>query len=36
MKPTRPGIVLVVVPTHKTCRRQAIGVLGAFTPPVTG
>ena len=35
MKPSRPGIVLVLVPTHKTCRRQAIGVLGAFTPPVS-
>ncbi|TMK34631.1 MAG: DUF11 domain-containing protein [Actinobacteria bacterium] len=36
VKPGRPGILQVLVPTHKTCRRQAIGVLGAFTPPVTG
>ena len=36
LKAGQPGILRVLVPTHKTCRRQAIGVLGAFTPPVTG
>src|SRR2546427_1620108 len=36
VKPARPGILQVLVPTHTTCRRQAIGVIGAFTPPVTG
>jgi hypothetical protein len=32
----RPGILQIRVPTHATCRRQRIGVLGVFTPPVTG
>jgi uncharacterized repeat protein (TIGR01451 family) len=31
-----PGILQIRVPTHKTCSRQRIGVLGVFTPPVTG
>jgi uncharacterized repeat protein (TIGR01451 family) len=31
-----PGILQVRVPTHSTCRTQRIGVLGVFTPPVTG
>ena len=34
--PTRPGILLIRVPTHATCNRQRIGVVGVFTPPVTG
>jgi uncharacterized repeat protein (TIGR01451 family) len=32
----RPGILQIRVPTHSTCRRQRIGVVGVFTPPVTG
>jgi uncharacterized repeat protein (TIGR01451 family) len=32
----RPGILQIRVPTHATCNRQRIGVLGVFTPPVTG
>jgi uncharacterized repeat protein (TIGR01451 family) len=31
-----PGILQVRVPAHATCRTQRIGVLGVFTPPVTG
>jgi hypothetical protein len=34
--PARPGILLIRVPTHATCNRQRIGVVGVFTPPVTG
>ena len=34
--PSRPGILLIRVPTHATCNRQRIGVVGVFTPPVTG
>ena len=30
------GILLIRVPTHATCNRQRIGVVGVFTPPVTG
>jgi uncharacterized repeat protein (TIGR01451 family) len=32
----RPGILQIRVPTHATCNRQRIGVLGVFTPPGTG
>ena len=31
-----PGILQIRVPSHSTCTRQRIGVLGVFTPPVTG
>jgi hypothetical protein len=31
-----PGILQVRVPAHATCRTQRIGVVGVFTPPVTG
>jgi uncharacterized repeat protein (TIGR01451 family) len=31
-----PGILQIRVPNHSTCNRQRIGVLGVFTPPVTG
>src|SRR5882724_6515540 len=31
-----PGILQIRVPSHATCRTQRIGVLGVFTPPVTG
>jgi uncharacterized repeat protein (TIGR01451 family) len=31
-----PGILQIRVPAHATCRTQRIGVLGVFTPPVTG
>ena len=34
--PSRPGILQIRVPTHATCSRQRIGVVGVFTPPVTG
>ena len=34
--PRRPGILQVRVPNHATCNRQRIGVVGVFTPPVTG
>ena len=34
--PARPGILQIRVPTHATCSRQRIGVVGVFTPPVTG
>jgi len=33
---SRPGILQIRVPRHATCNRQRIGVLGVFTPPVTG
>jgi uncharacterized repeat protein (TIGR01451 family) len=36
IKSKRPGILQVRVPTHLTCRKQRIGVIGVFTPPVTG
>ncbi len=32
----QPGILQVRVPSHATCTRQRIGVVGVFTPPVTG
>jgi uncharacterized repeat protein (TIGR01451 family) len=31
-----PGILQIRVPSHSACTRQRMGVLGAFTPPVTG
>jgi len=31
-----PGILQIRVPSHATCTRQRVGVLGVFTPPVTG
>jgi uncharacterized repeat protein (TIGR01451 family) len=34
--PARAGILQIRVPTHATCSRQRIGVVGVFTPPVTG
>ena len=34
--PKRSGILRVTVPSHKTCTRPQIGVVGIFTPPVTG
>ena len=34
--PTRSGILQIRVPTHATCNRQRVGVVGVFTPPVTG
>jgi hypothetical protein len=36
IKSSKPGILQVRVPTHLTCRKQRIGVIGVFTPPVTG
>jgi uncharacterized repeat protein (TIGR01451 family) len=34
--PKRSGILRVTVPSHRTCTRPQIGVVGIFTPPVTG
>jgi hypothetical protein len=36
LKPNRPGILQIRVPDHATCNTQRVGVLGVFTPPVTG
>jgi uncharacterized repeat protein (TIGR01451 family) len=36
IKSASPGILQIRVPTHSTCRKQRIGVVGVFTPPVTG
>jgi hypothetical protein len=36
IKARSPGILQIRVPSHSTCTRQRMGVLGAFTPPVTG
>ena len=36
IKSGKPGILQIRVPTHATCRKQRIGVIGVFTPPVTG
>jgi uncharacterized repeat protein (TIGR01451 family) len=36
IKSMKPGILQIRVPAHSTCRRQRIGVVGVFTPPVTG
>jgi len=36
IKGRSPGILQIRVPSHATCRTQRIGVLGVFTPPVTG
>ncbi|TML03105.1 MAG: DUF11 domain-containing protein [Actinobacteria bacterium] len=36
LTPSRPGILQIRVPTHATCNRQRVGVVGVFTPPVTG
>ena len=34
--PKKPGIVLVKPASYKGCANPRIGVVGAFTPPVTG
>ena len=36
VKPKRSGILTVTVPSHKTCTQPQVGVVGIFTPPVTG
>jgi len=36
LNPKKPGIVLVKPASYKGCANPRIGVLGAFTPPVTG
>jgi uncharacterized repeat protein (TIGR01451 family) len=36
IKSAKPGILQIRVPTHSTCHKQRIGVVGVFTPPVTG
>ncbi len=36
LTPRRPGILQIRVPAHSACNRQRIGVVGVFTPPVTG
>jgi uracil phosphoribosyltransferase len=34
--PKRAGIVSFVPVAHKACKTARIGVVGVFTPPVTG
>src|SRR5581483_6445115 len=36
LHPKKPGIVLVKPASHKGCANPRIGVIAAFTPPVTG
>jgi hypothetical protein len=36
LHPKKPGIVLVKPAAYKGCVNPRIGVVGAFTPPVTG
>ena len=36
LHPKKPGIVLVKPASYKGCTNPRIGVIGAFTPPVTG
>jgi uncharacterized repeat protein (TIGR01451 family) len=36
LNPKKPGIVLVKPASYKGCTNPRIGVIGAFTPPVTG
>jgi uncharacterized repeat protein (TIGR01451 family) len=36
LHPRKPGIVLVKPASYKGCANPRIGVIGAFTPPVTG
>jgi uncharacterized repeat protein (TIGR01451 family) len=36
LNPKKPGIVLVKPASYKGCANPRIGVIGAFTPPVTG
>jgi hypothetical protein len=36
VKPAKPGILKFQPVAHKGCALPRIGVIGAFTPPVTG
>jgi len=36
VKPTKAGIVTFVPVAHKGCSHPRVGVIGVFTPPVTG
>jgi len=36
IKPAKPGILRFQPVAHKGCSLPRIGVIGAFTPPVTG
>jgi uncharacterized repeat protein (TIGR01451 family) len=36
VKPTKAGIVTFVPVAHKGCSNPRVGVIGVFTPPVTG
>jgi hypothetical protein len=36
VKPTKAGIVVFVPVAQKSCKNPRIGVIGVFTPPVTG
>jgi uncharacterized repeat protein (TIGR01451 family) len=36
VKPGRAGIVTFVPVAHKSCKNPRVGVIGVFTPPVTG
>jgi hypothetical protein len=36
LQPKRPGIITFIPVAHKSCANPRIGVIGVFTPPVTG
>jgi hypothetical protein len=36
LNPTKPGIVVLRPASHPSCANQRIGIVGAFSPPVTG
>jgi hypothetical protein len=36
VKPTKAGIVVFTPVAAKSCKNPRIGVIGVFTPPVTG
>jgi len=36
VRPTKAGIVTFTPVAHSSCKNPRIGVIGVFTPPVTG
>jgi hypothetical protein len=36
LNPKKPGIVVLEAASHPSCATRRIGVVGAFSPPVTG
>jgi hypothetical protein len=36
LNPKKPGIVVLGAASHPSCATRRIGVVGAFSPPVTG